>query len=129
MGAYGSVAVTPGSGASVKDYLLADGTVVQIVREHRASTVPAPATWTVTTAGSSTVVAANDDRVYLELANGSSGRVYLRFDATTPTSTVFHTWIEPNERREIAIQMAHVAVSMCGDTATGVVTILEGRAG
>lgn len=128
MGAYGSTAVTPGSGALVKDYLLADGTLVQIVREQRASSVPAPATWTVTTAGLSNVVTANNDRVYLELANASSGRVYLRYDASTPTSTVFHTWLEPNERREIPIQLAHLAVSMVGDTATGVVTILEGWA-
>lgn len=128
MGAYSSVAITPGAGANAKTFLDAGGTVAQVVREQRASTVPAPATWTVTTAGASNVITANDDRVYLELANGSSGRVYLRYDATTPTATVFHTWIEPNERREIPIQMAHMAVSMAGDTATGVVTILEGRA-
>lgn len=128
MGAYSSVAITPGTGANAKTFLDAGGTVAQVVREQRASAIPAPATWTVTTAGLSAVVAANDDRVYLELANGSSGRVYLRFDASTPTSTVYHTWIEPNERREISIQLAHMAVSMVGDTATGVVTILEGRA-
>lgn len=128
MGAYSSVAITPGSGALAKTFEDAGGTVSQVVREQRATTVPAPATWTVTTAGASEVVAANDDRVYLELANGSSGRVYLRFDASTPTATVFHTWIEPNERREIQPQLSHRAVSMVGDTATGVVTILEGRA-
>jgi hypothetical protein len=122
------VAITPGTGALAETYLKAGGTVAQVVREQRASAVASPASWTVTTTGASSVVLADDTRVYLELANTSSGRVYLRFDATTPTTSVYHTWIEPNERREISIQLAHREVSMVGETATGVVVILEGEA-
>ena len=115
-----SVAITAGSGTLIDAFQLAGGDYQQIVRPAAATAVTLN-TWTVTTAGQASQIAADAGRVGLLLVSTSSGRVYLRFDATIPTATAHHWFLEPGDRYEVPSALAVLAVSMAGAAAGGTV--------
>lgn len=116
-----AILVTPGSGASVDTYAVTGGDHQQVVREARATAVAAINTWTVTTAGQASQIAADPSRVSMLIVSNASGRVYLRFDATIPSSTVYHWYLDPGDRFEVPAELSTLAVSMDGAVVGGTV--------
>jgi hypothetical protein len=117
------IPISAGTGTLVRAFQKVSGNYDQYVREARATargTLP-NLPWTVTTAGLSAVVPADATRVGLILASGASGIVYLRFDATIPTSTTYDWLLNPNERWELPVSLCQLAVSMAGASAGGAV--------
>lgn len=122
-----SVAITAGSGTAVDTIALGDGSHQQVVRIAQTNAAPAtPTSWTVTTTGLSNVVAADITRVAMLVTSAASGRVYLRFDATIPTSTVNSWFIDPGDRWEVPVAFVTRAVSLKGDVAGGTINITLG---
>lgn len=115
-----NVAITAGSGTLVDTFQLAGGDHQQVVRPAAATAVSLN-TWTVTTTGQASQVAADLGRVGLLMVNTSTGRVYLRFDSTIPTSTAHHWFLEPGDRYEVPSALVALAVSMLGTVAAGTV--------
>lgn len=81
-------------------------------------------TWTVATTASTSQVAADVSRVFMTINNTSSGRVYLRFDSSAPTSTAYHWFLEAGDRYEVPPWLTTQAVSMLGAVAAGTVVSL-----
>lgn len=85
------IPITAGSGTNIRAFQKAGGDYDQYVREARGtakgtlSNIP----WTVTTAGLSAVIAADVTRVGLVIVSGANGVVWVRFDATIPTSSAY----------------------------------------
>ncbi len=121
-----SVAVTPGSGAGVDAWQLGAGTgdFQQYVRLPVATTITHTA-WTVSTtaAVAATAVAACVQTVMV--LQGATGRVYLRFDGTNPTTTVYHWYLDPDDRYEVPSALAASNVRAVGATAAGTLIIAQ----
>lgn len=118
-----NVPITPGSGATIDTYQLAGGDHQQVIREVRStakgtlSNIP----WTVTTAGLSNVIAADQTRVGLILVSAANGIVYIRFDTTIPTATTYDWLLNPGDRWEVPVAFTQLAVSMAGAAAGGLI--------
>ena len=115
--------ITAGSGTLIRAFQKVSGDYDQYVREARAtakgtlSNIP----WTVTTAGLSNVITADVTRVGLILVSGANGVVWLRFDATVPTSTTYDWLLNPGDRWEIPVAFSQLALSMAGSAAGGLI--------
>jgi hypothetical protein len=129
VGAIGSVVSTVS--ATLKTFAHTAGSVhTQFVRSANVGVTPAnPTSWTVTTAGSASVVAADVNRVVLFITSYSNSRVYVRFDVTSPTiptAAVNSTFIDPDERMVIGADWACCAVSLAGVSANGFISLTLG---
>lgn len=117
--ALGSLAVTPGSGATVATFDRADAKKDQLIR-------PAPATactvdsWTVSTTARTLAGAEGRVKMLMYLTAAATGRVYLRWDATDPTTSVASWFLDPGERWPVDPEMINLNVRMIGATAAGV---------
>jgi hypothetical protein len=117
-----AVAITAGTGTNVDTFQITGGDHQQVVREARATAVAAPSSWTPSTTGTASAVAADASRVSMLIVNNSSSRVYFRLDATIPSSTVFHWYLDAGDRWEVPAELATQAVSMlAASSATGTV--------
>ncbi|MFE5369247.1 hypothetical protein [Streptomyces mirabilis] len=114
MGTNTNVPITAGAGTNVDTYQVASGDHQQIIREVRASAAAAINTWTPTTTGQATQIAADENRVGLLMNNASNVRVYLRFDSTIPTTTAYHWYLDAGDRWEVPLALCQLAVSMLG---------------
>jgi hypothetical protein len=123
-----AVAITAGSGTNVDTYQLTGGDHQQVVREARALT-ETDDSWTVTTAGQASQIAANAARVFVMMVSQANGRVYLRFDSTVPTAAAFHWYLDPDERWELPPHLSTLAISMLGAVAGGTILTHLGVAG
>ena len=118
-----NVPITPGSGATIDTYQLAGGDHQQFIREVRGTAkgtlgnIP----WTVTTAGLSNTIAADNTRVGLVLVSAANGIVWIRFDATIPTSVTYDWLLNPLDRWEVPLAFSQLAMSMAGAAAGGLV--------
>jgi hypothetical protein len=116
--ALGSLAVTPGSGATVATFDRADAKKDQLIR-------PAPATactvdpWTVAITARTLTGAEGRLRMLMFLTPTATGRVYFRWDATNPTTTVASWFLDPGERWEVWPEIVNLDVRMIGATAAG----------
>lgn len=120
-----SVPVTAGSGTNIDTYQLAGGDHQQVVRTTRATAAAAINTWTPTTGGQASQIAADASRVAVLITNSSNVRVYLRFDATIPTAGTHHWYLDAGDRWEVPVELSTLAVSMLGASAgTGTVNSL-----
>lgn len=119
MGSYGATAVTPGSGANMKHFAETAGDRIQVVRDHKA-TAESDNSWTVSTTASTSQIAADSNRVGMLMVSAASARVYLRFDATAPTATAYHWYLDPGDRWEVPPHLVELAVSMLGANSGGV---------
>ncbi|WP_239382319.1 hypothetical protein [Frankia sp. CIT1] len=123
-----SVAITAGSGTAIDTYQLTGGDHQQVVRLARASAITHGA-WTIDTTASTSQIAADDSRVVVIMKNASTtATVYLRYDSTAPTSSVYHVDLGPGERYEVPLQLSTRAISMLGSTASGTLLYALGTA-
>jgi hypothetical protein len=113
--------ITAGAGTPIRAFQRGAGDYDQYVRETRgtAKGTLANLPWTVTTTGLSNVIAADVTRVGLVLTSAANGLVWLRFDATIPTSAAFDWLLNPNDRWEIPQAFSQLAISMAGLSAGG----------
>lgn len=114
MGTNTNVPITAGAGTNIDTYQVASGDHQQIVREVRATAAGAINTWTPTSTGQASQIAADDSRVGLMIVNGSNVRVYLRFDSTIPTTSTYATYLDAGDRYEVPQAYCQLAVSMLG---------------
>lgn len=117
-----NVPITAGSGTSITTVQRAGGEHDQVVREVRG-TAEADDSWTVSTTATTSKVAADATRVGVLLVSNSPDRVWLRFDATAPTSSVYHWYLDPDDRWELPYWLSTLAISMLGRTTSGTILI------
>jgi hypothetical protein len=127
MGTKGVVSVDSGTGIDVKTFLDAALDHQQYVREIRAD-AESDNSWTVSTTASTSQIAADINRVGMLMVSAANGRVYLRFDATAPTATAYHWYLEPGDRWEVPSHLVELAVSMLGASAGGTILTHLGTA-
>lgn len=125
-----AVAITAGTGTNIDTYQLAGGDHQQVVREARAS-AESESFWTASTTASTSQVAADASRVFMLVVNNSTGRIYLRFDATAPTSATngHHWFMEASERWEVPSELSALTVSVLAQIASGHVVFHLATAG
>ncbi len=117
------IPVTAGSGTNIRAFQKASGDYDQYVREARGTAkgtlgnIP----WTVTTAGTANVIGADVTRVGLIVVSAANGIVWVRFDGTIPTATVYDWLLNPGDRWEVPVQFAQLALSMAGVSAGGLI--------
>lgn len=101
-----------------------DATGAQKTRESRGATSTFQQ-WTIATSAATSVVAADATRlgVTLVATATATGRVYIRFDATGPTAVNYDWYLDPDERYEVPLVMAGLAISFLGTSAAGFVNI------
>lgn len=114
-----SVAIA-GTGQLAGTYVDGGGLHQQKVREV-AATAESETFWAASTTASTSVIAADASRTGLRLVNNSTGRVYLRFDSTAPTSATngHHWYLEAGERWEVAPDIRCLAMSVIAAIASG----------
>ena len=117
-----NVPITAGSGPNITTVQRAGGEHDQVVREVRG-TAESDDSWTVATSAITSKVAADATRVGVLLVSNSPDRVWLRFDATAPTSTSYHWYLDPDDRWEVPYWLSTLAISMLGRTASGTILI------
>lgn len=120
-----NVAITAGAGTTVDTYQITGGDHQQVVRPARATAAATINTWTPSTTASTSQIAADASRVAVLITNASNVKVYLRFDATAPTSATYHWHLDAGDRWEVPKELSTLAVSMLGASAgTGTVNSL-----
>jgi hypothetical protein len=125
MGSDSNVAITAGAGTEINSFVRAAGDHDQVIRQAYATAAAAINAWTPSTTASTSQIAADANRVSLLIVNSSNVRVYLRFDATAPTSATHHWYLDAGDRWEVPQMLAQLAVSMLGQaTGTGTVNSL-----
>jgi hypothetical protein len=95
-------------------------------REQPATAIAAPASWTVSSSASTSVIAADATRRSVILWNSSStATVYLRYDGTAPTTAAggWHDQVPPGGRLEVAKELAILAQSFIGSATSGTLEI------
>lgn len=77
--------------------------------------------WAASTTATTSVIAADATRVGVLIVNNTTGKVYLRFDSTAPTSATngHHFYLEASERWEVPEQWSCLAMSVIGSGAIG----------
>jgi hypothetical protein len=115
-----TIGVTAGSGTSIRAFSGAGG-LDQYVRQAMATAAGALNSWTVTTAGQASQIAADVTRVGVLITSSAAGIVYLRFDATipAPATPAYHWYLSPGDRWEVPLSLVQLAVSMTGSVAGG----------
>jgi hypothetical protein len=120
-----TIAVTAGAGTPLKTSLVDSSTNhVQMARELQADTSAAPGAWSFSTTASTSLIAADAQRVGVLMVNNGSSRVYFRFDATAPTAASHHWWLDPTERWEVPPAFCRLAVSVVAAGASGTLNYL-----
>lgn len=111
-----SVPITPGSGANIDSHQIGSGDQQQIIRTAKADTVSSAAntTWTVSTTAAQSQIAADENRVGMLIYNGSTVRVYFRYDNTAPTTSGSnaHWYLDAGDRYEVPDALCQLPVSI-----------------
>jgi hypothetical protein len=126
-----SVPITPGAGANIDAFQIGNNDLQQIIRTAKADTVSTAgaATWTVSSTASTSQIAADETRVSMLIYNGSTVRVYLRFDNTAPVTSGSnaHWYLDAGDRWEVPDGVCQLAISIIGATSgTGTVNFTLG---
>lgn len=122
-----TLAITAGSGTPMKTSQVDSSTNhVQYVRELPADTASAPTGWTLSTTASTSVIAANNDRIGVLMVNNGNARVYLNFSSTAPTATANHWYLDPADRYEVPAAFVKLAVSFVAAGSGGSLNYLLG---
>jgi hypothetical protein len=117
MGADSTIAITAGAGTLLETFLAAGGHQ-QYVRQS-GGTATTLNQWTIVTTAVASQIAADANRVGMLMVNTGTGRVYLRFDNTLPTATVYGWYLDPMDRWEVPLTLVKLAVSVLGTVASG----------
>lgn len=112
------VAITAGTGTDIKTYLDAASDHVQYVRPHTATGLTLDS-WTTSTTAATSRVAVDETRVSLTFTNSSTATIYLRPDATAPTSSVYYVSLVAGALYEVPREWCEVAWSVLA-SASGV---------
>lgn len=105
-----SVAVTPGSGATIDTFQIGSGDQQQIVRLAKVDT-DNNNNWAVSTTAAA-VISADESRVGVLVCNLSTVRVYLAFNnAATVTSSNADWYLDAGDRWEIPDPWVQSAIS------------------
>lgn len=127
MGAYGSV--TTGVTAAIRSWIKTSGSLaVQVFRRHRATSV-AITSWTATTTGTASVLAAatSGDRTFIWVSNESGVEVWIRFDTTIPISSAARTtYLAAGERWPVPEEFIDLPMSLAAAANGGTVYITVG---
>ena len=121
MGSDTTLAVTPGSGTTLKVYAQTSGGSVQYIRELDA-TAQTHGSWTLSATASTSYIAADVQRVGIVMVNNGTLPVYLRYDSTPPTTTVNHWYLQPGDRYEVPIYLSTLAISFVSTGTGGALT-------
>jgi hypothetical protein len=113
-----AVAITAGAGTNIDTFAISGGDHQQVFRLAKG-TAKTEQSWTISTTASTSQIAADASRLGVMMVNGGSGRVYLRFDASAPTGTVFHWFLEAGDRYDVPEYAVTLAVSVLGQFAGG----------
>jgi hypothetical protein len=116
-----TLAVTPGSGTTLKVYAQTSGGSIQYVRTLDGTAVT-HGSWTLSAAATTSAIAADVTRVGLVMMNNGTLNVYLRYDATAPTITVNHCIIAPGGYYEVPEAFHTAAVSFISTGTGGALT-------
>lgn len=126
--AYGSVAITAGSGTAIEVFTTAGSTNVQVVRLDTAGALTR-SSWTLSLTASTSQIAADVTRVgMLFNAELLTDRVWLNFGSTAPTTSVHDWYLDPGDRWEVPSAWVEQAVSMLGRSAGSVLYYTLGTA-
>lgn len=118
-----TIPITAGAGTLVRVFQRGANDYDQYFREARGTAkgslpnIP----WAVTTTGLASVIAADVTRVGLILTSLANGMVWIRFDTTIPTSTIYDWYLNPGDRWEVPVQFTQLAISMAGLSAGGTI--------
>lgn len=127
MGSDSTIAVTPGSGATLRLYAPTAGGSVQYVKELDASATGAgPSSWTLATTAATSVIAADVQRTDIMMVNWGSSRVCMNFSSTAPTTTLADWYLDPGDRFVVPNGLAQLAVSFIAVAAGGVLSYTLG---
>lgn len=122
MGSDTTLAVTPGSGTTLKVYAQTSGGSIQYVRELDA-TAQTHGSWTLSAAASTSHIAADVTRLGIVMVNNGSLPVYLRYDSTAPTTLINHWYLQPGDRYEVPSDRTTLAISFISTgTSNGALT-------
>jgi hypothetical protein len=126
-----AVSVTPGSGANIDTFAIGSGDHQQIIRQATADAVSSAGatTWTVSTTASQSQIAVDESRMAMLIYNGSTVRVYIRFDNTAPLAagTNAHWYLDSGDRYEVPYGICQLAISIVAATAgTGTINFTLG---
>lgn len=121
MGSDTTLAVTPGSGTTLKVYAQTSGGSIQYTRELDATALT-HGTWTLSATATTSQIAADVTRVGVVMVNNGTLNVYLRYDATAPTTTVNHAIIPPGAYYEVPDAYTTLAVSFISTGTGGALT-------
>ncbi len=121
MGSDTTLAVTPGSGTTLKVYAQTSGGSIQYVRQLDGTGLT-HGSWTLSATATTSAIAADQARVGLTLVNNGSLNVYLRFDSTAPTTTVNHWYLAPGDRYEVPEAYHTFAISFISTGTGGALT-------
>src|SRR3954464_3559127 len=121
MGAESTLAVTPGSGTTLRTYDPTSGGRVQYVTELDASATGAgPSSWTLSQTASTSVIAADITRTTILMVNWGGARVYINLSATAPTTALADWYLAPGDRWVVPDSLSKLAVSFIAQSAGGV---------
>lgn len=126
-----SVPITPGAGANIDSHQIGSGDQQQIIRTAKADSVSSAAntTWTVSTTAAQSQIAADENRVGMLIYNGSTVRVYFRYDNTAPLAagTNAHWYLDAGDRYEVPDAFCQLAISIVASVSgTGTVNFTLG---
>lgn len=121
MGSDTTLAVTPGSGATLKVYAQTSGGSIQYVRTLDGTAVT-HGSWTLSATATTSAIAADVTRVGITMVNNGTLPVYLRFDSTAPTTTVNHWYLDAGDRYEVPEAYHTAAISLISTGAGGALT-------
>jgi hypothetical protein len=121
MGSDTTLAVTPGSGTTLKVYAQTTGGSIQYIRQLDGTAIT-HGSWTLSATATTSAIAADVTRVGLTMVNNGSLVVYLRFDATAPTTAVNHWYLSPGDRYEVPEAFHTHAISLISTGAGGALT-------
>lgn len=121
MGSDTTLAVTPGSGTNLKVYAQTSGGSIQYVRTLDGTAVT-HGSWTLSATATTSAIAADVTRVGCVIVNNGTLVVYLRFDATAPTTTVNHAYLQPGDRYEVPEAFHTFAISFISTGTGGALT-------
>lgn len=122
------VPITAGSGTDIKTFIDASSDHVQYMRSHTATAVTLDA-WTTSTTAATSRVAVDETRVSLTFTNASSTDVYIRPDATAPTSTAYYVKLTAGDVYEVPREWVELAWSVvAGASGAGSLNIWKGTA-
>lgn len=122
------VPITAGTGTDVKTFIDAASDHVQYVRPHTGTAVVLDS-WTTSTTAATSRAAADETRVSLTFTNASSTDVYIRPDATAPTSAIYYMKLTAGSVYEVPREWVELAWSViAAASAAGSLHIWKGTA-